>query len=453
LKTRLCFATYGTLALALLVACTPGKDGNSRANGTLDSATAARLLPDLMLKFTVACGEGRNRAFLDDTADALGGWTHQLHGELDYPLGAFVETNGLEGEKWIFLSRKDCSEIPLLGEVVFNPSRTRFASIGHDNVWDHGTNGVQILASRADSGIVVWEYLDLLIEDSADLMGPTRWAWDDDSTLVVTLRDLEDHRVRREYRYAQEAWTRHDESLPDSVGRWEAAPSASRKTGRENLSWVLDSIPKDLSKVDSSDYSKGSIGGEEYLAINFTIHEDSGQDNRYFVLAKILAGGRYESLFVWDATLDYLCGKIDPHSILIEAPFAHHGTYSDYYRFKPEGGKFVLTGISRQRLVPEEVLGGQDVEMWSGEAYDLLALKAVYWAQVYPGGPMVDGTIPKRTYRRHNLGLPCADCPVRKMDFKPIRFQDLESFNPWNAKDGLPEHYFDRNLEFHIHTP
>lgn len=402
-------------------------------------------LSEKVRKFGLACGKDSVRDYYDDTTDLEKGVSHLLHAEIDFPAGYFIERNFNGRGDWLFVSKTTCAEIPLFGAVVFNSSRTRFAAIGQDDVAGIGRNGVQIVASHAEAGMVELEWEDRVQTAADSQFGPADWKWEDDSTFSVERRNLDNHRFLRVYRRERGGrWTVHDQDLPDG-------PPPIDSAAAMDYAWVLSKLPVSLEKVDTSTYVLGRIDNQEYLAIHFEAEEESTrQSDKYLVVARIEKAGTYQPMGIFcHRDYGFIGAEFKDNSIYLNTALAHHGVYYNWYRFKLRDGDFCLVSAYRQSMTPSETASGITIEFLQGSSFNLVSLKAVFWAQVFNMDKEAGRQAWTKAVRRHHLGLPPTHFSRRTMNFQSHRIWKLRGFKAWDFSDSLPDHGFDSNKKFH----
>lgn len=162
---------------------------------------------DQVLKFALKCGKDSLRFFYDDSSDGVTSISHILHDEIPYPHGYFIERKFYEGGDWLFISKRTCADSRLFGPIALNPSGSKFASVGQDNVMETGENGVQIISNPLDYDFIQIELEDRISIGDGSQYGPSEWRWINDSVFVVSLLDVHDNKLVREYRSENGMWT------------------------------------------------------------------------------------------------------------------------------------------------------------------------------------------------------------------------------------------------------
>lgn len=190
------------LSLALVSACrkepapgpVPKADATAAESPSRDSVRAGP--PSVKLP----CGKDSAVAFYDDTAGDDANYVQYRRADSVFSdSGSFVERTFYEGGDWLFVSKRNCAELILYGRPIFNPGRTRFASINEDLEAGFMANGVQIVSLEAGAPQVK-------LEDKMEGWGPHTGAWTDDSTFVADLEDGEGHRRPRTYALRGGIW-------------------------------------------------------------------------------------------------------------------------------------------------------------------------------------------------------------------------------------------------------
>ncbi len=145
------------------------------------------------------CGSDSVARFYDDTAEGGGYVKHALVDTVKYSHGYFVARSYYEGDDWLFVSKRYCSTLDLFGPVVFNPAKTRFASVGNDNEAGFSANGTQIL-SESDGSV------SLDLQDKMSEYGATAWRWKDDSTFTMDIKKPSGSEKKRTYALREGTW-------------------------------------------------------------------------------------------------------------------------------------------------------------------------------------------------------------------------------------------------------
>jgi hypothetical protein len=169
--------------------------------------------PNQYFAYSINCENDSLRVFYNDSSEGDNHVYYKQHKEFDSEYGYFFERAFYEGGDWIFVSKMTCFEIDLFGEVILNPSKKKFASIGQDNAAGYSENGVQIFSFSHEYGNVKKEIEDTLSIAGKSQYGPSQWHWKNDSTFSVLLMDLDNNSMRREYNYGDGKWTFADSPI------------------------------------------------------------------------------------------------------------------------------------------------------------------------------------------------------------------------------------------------
>lgn len=214
---RLALALGAGLALASMPGCRKESAPVPKAD-----STAAEKIPAApakgILALTLPCGKDSAVSLYDDTTEAFSEYVrHRRVDSVFSDSGYFLERTYYEGGDWLYVSKPDCARLALYGPPIFNPSRTRFATLHFGLDVSYSSNGVQIvsLESRPAS-----ETLD----DTSTAWGPVSGSWTDDSTFVAGLGDLEGRRGRRTYALRNGTWAAGEAVVVDSAAAG-AAPA------------------------------------------------------------------------------------------------------------------------------------------------------------------------------------------------------------------------------------
>jgi len=196
-------------ALALLIGCrkepapVPKPQIAAAAEGPSPDAASAGTLA-----LKLPCGKDSALALYNDTSgDDANYVRHKRVDSVFSDSGYFIERSFYEGGDWLFISKRTCAQQVLYGRPIFNPARTRFASISEDLEAGFIANGVQIISLESGTPQVK-------LEDKQDAWGPRGGAWKDDSTFVADLTDAEGHHRMRTYAMRKGAWSAQDEGGP-----------------------------------------------------------------------------------------------------------------------------------------------------------------------------------------------------------------------------------------------
>jgi hypothetical protein len=196
------------LGLALLAGCrkepVPGPVSKSDATAA-ERPSSAPVRAGGAPSVKAPCGKDSAVALYDDTAGDDANYVQYRRADSVFSdSGAFVQRTFYEGGDWLFISKRNCAELILYGRPIFNPARTRFASINEDLEAGFMANGVQIVS--LETGVP-----QVVLEDKLDGWGPRSGAWADDSTFVADLEDGEGHRRARTYALGGGIWAARDE--------------------------------------------------------------------------------------------------------------------------------------------------------------------------------------------------------------------------------------------------
>lgn len=193
------------LGLALLAGCRKEPAPAPKIDATALERPAETSAGKGTLALTLPCGKDTSVALYDDTSgDDAGYVRHRRVDSVFSDSGYFVERTYYEGGDWLFVAKRNCAQQILYGRPIFNPARTRFASVNEDLDAGFTANGVQMVSLEA--GIP-----QVKLEDKMDAWGPRSGAWTDDSTFVADLRDADGHAGKRVYMLRGGAWSIRDE--------------------------------------------------------------------------------------------------------------------------------------------------------------------------------------------------------------------------------------------------
>lgn len=145
------------------------------------------------------CEEDSIIRLANDTSDSDRYVIYKLIDSIPYSAGYFVMRQFYEGMDWIFISKETCTLTPLFGPVLFNPSKSMFASVFNDNEAGYSANGVQIVS-------VEFGNTSIELQDKMGSYGGVQWFWVDDSTFSMKIMDLNGHQKNRTYSFREGTW-------------------------------------------------------------------------------------------------------------------------------------------------------------------------------------------------------------------------------------------------------
>lgn len=197
--------------------------------------------------------------------------------------------------------------------------------------------------------------------------------------------------------------------------------------------WVIEKIPNH-EKINEWKPVVGKVDGQQYLAIQFDVGDESKSDFKpVLIFARIKEGNTYEPLAVWriaNLNLD-LVVEIKNNSIYVRYDIAHHGIYSSTYQFKWRADAFQLVGIEYDTsTIDYNEKTQRQFSVRSRESLNLVTAQAVISTQR-----------DEMSTSRENRKFVQKTVPIRKLP--PIQ---LKQFDPYSFNGDFLCHHFDENL-------